>query len=470
MSGLIEPCSGVIDVPFSSVLQSAIDKEDTGVIKKIYHLYPDLIRTHSKYCIDARKFEVFYGSKVKILKYVEELNRALIKIKDIKGIASKYLIAWSPKRESGIRIVSDVEPRQFPARDELGRTAMHIGARDEDLEEIMWAYKLNKYLIKTGDGAGLKPIHIAAEYGKVESIKLFCEIDKKTLRLVDDFGQTCMHIAASYGQLKAIETICGLDSDLINVKDNQKRTPMHEAACSNDPETIRKIFALKTSLTREKDIYGRTPIHIAAALGNIEAINELFEIDSEAISIVDNTGKTPMHLAGFWGRRNSIVKLNKLCPKLLRTVDFEGNTVMHIAVKNEKTDALKVIHELDRDLYKVKNNSGQDARKLNSKAMGFLDLSDSEILEMREWILQRNEYLKAHPKLLNRAEQCSITQDKIYDLVILKTKDVEHTFERHSLLEWFLMHPVNPLTREEIFPEVIREIFADREKKVLVKK
>lgn len=91
--------------------------------------------------------------------------------------------------------------------------------------------------------------------------------------------------------------------------------------------------------------------------------------------------------------------------------------------------------------------------------MGVL-LPQKEILK---WIKDRQQYLEKQSQMLRHEDICPVSGQKIYDKAILTTSNaVSQTFERHSLLQWLLINPRNPLTNEKVSIDEIRQIFADR--------
>ena len=113
------------------------------------------------------------------------------------------------------------------ARDNLGRTPLHLAAVREYVENISMLVKAGADLAAR-DKDGWTPLHLAAGHGYDKVIyALFCE--RADMNSRDNGGGTPLHIAAYRGKTKAVSTLCKVGAD-VNARDDFDWTPLHAAA------------------------------------------------------------------------------------------------------------------------------------------------------------------------------------------------------------------------------------------------
>jgi hypothetical protein len=155
---------------------------------------------------------------------------------------------------------------------------------------------------------------------------------------------------------------------------------------------------------------------------------------------------------------------------------------MHIAASEGNIGAIRILHDLDSELVRVRNvynqtpvdeaiEAGREETLCEFVAMQVLDEGMERQL-MYDWIRKRRDYFNSNPNCPKHEDICSITQDNIIDLCVLKDtgKSHEFKFERHILLEWLLINQTNPMTRQQVSWDEIRKIYNEREQGILKKK
>lgn len=271
-------------------------------------------------------------------------------------------------------------------RYEDGRTAIHMAAREGDIDKIKALKKLGADFKLARDKFGGTPIFSAASRGHVEAISLLNKLGVP-LSAKDNNGYGAVHIAASWGQVDAIKALKDLGADLstkgvdgvtpihhaalygqsaciaalqglgadVSVRDDSGRTPMHCAASGGHVSVIRMLKELGADVSG-KAIVGITPMHSAARAGQLEAIQELKTLGVD-LSEMCGFGYTPMHYAAMDGRVGSIKKLKELGADLSATRASDGWSPLHVAAAFGHLDCIRTLHELGADMY-VKATTG----------------------------------------------------------------------------------------------------------------
>lgn len=142
------------------------------------------------------------------------------------------------EREVSVDTTGGAERPESGGRDSMGRSALHLAARDGD------ARTLARLL---AEGAALDA--------------------------ADDEGRTPLHLAAGSGRAEAVTALLGAGSDL-SARDLEGRTPLHLAARNGHPEVVERLLAVGGN-PRTVDFEGRTPLESAAANGRTAVVSLL---------------------------------------------------------------------------------------------------------------------------------------------------------------------------------------------------
>lgn len=145
-----------------------------------------------------------------------------------------------------------------------------------------------------------------------------------------------------------------------------------------------------------------------------------------------------MHLAAFRGHAAAIKLLYKLAPALINMPNQRGETPLHVAQKFNQEKAVKALIKII--------------------------FTKRRMIEMLVWINETKKYIEDHPQETRHEDVCPITGYPIYDMIQLPSASpgVFFKFERSALLRWLLEHPINPITREIISVDAIRQIYIEK--------
>lgn len=124
------------------------------------------------------------------------------------------------------------------------------------------------------DGMGRTALHLAARDGDVRTLtRLLAE--GSALDATDDEGRTPLHLAAGNGRFGAVAALLDAGSDL-SVRDLEGRTPLHLAARNGHPDVVEQLLAAGGS-AHSVDFEGRSPLQSVASTGGARLVDLLLE-------------------------------------------------------------------------------------------------------------------------------------------------------------------------------------------------
>ena len=180
-----------------------------------------------------------------------------------------------------VRVLLGERNLRVDARDDDGRTSLHLAARRraEEVAKLLLERKAN---VNATDENGETPLHMARTK---ELAKLL--IDKgASVEAKDSSGETPLHDARS---LEVIQVLVRNGADA-NAKDRSGETRLHGA---RDEEVVR-LLARNGAEPNLRNQDGRTPLHVAARRGRASVVSALIGVGAD-LRARDVRGFTPLH-------------------------------------------------------------------------------------------------------------------------------------------------------------------------------
>lgn len=262
------------------------------------------------------------------------------------------------------------------ARDEEGRTPLHIAVRRRRLDVVraladagadleaeetaapryralhlaclpgptdaLGDAPLVELLLASGaqaasrDMRGATPLHLAVPWCDASVVRLF--VEKGALAdVADDAGVTPLHVACRRGAPAFADVLLGDDGELL--------TPRLAARADTAMGRLEDEAVLETLLDAGAradvaDRQGETPLHAAVEHGRSEAARLLLDRGARA-DAADEYGTTPLHRAAD----DRIVELLLEAKAPLDAVDREGRTPLHQAIAAGRDDVVDLLLE-----------------------------------------------------------------------------------------------------------------------------
>jgi ankyrin repeat protein/glyoxylase-like metal-dependent hydrolase (beta-lactamase superfamily II) len=180
----------------------------------------------------------------------------------------------------------------------LQAAEIHRAAEAGDLAKVKILLEKDPALVNARDENGRTPLHLAARGRHPDVLRYL--VDKGAgLDVLDNNGIAPLHILAGSGQTEAARLLIEKGAD-IDVKDPVKLTPLNMAAESG-LESMVKLLIEKGADIENKHAYGRTPLVGAAReRGNINVIRMLLDAGAD-VNSSDKWKATALDLAAWRG-------------------------------------------------------------------------------------------------------------------------------------------------------------------------
>lgn len=297
--------------------------------------------------------------------------------------------------------------------DDHGRTALHLEARDTELETVE-LLKLCGMEVNIRDNYGCTPLHYAARRGDLDIVRKLVLL-KADITIKDNKGSTALHYATDTNECTTntqIEGKCFLDivkvlvtecNDVINFKDGTGCTALLLAA-SNGHLDIVELFIKCNADVNIQDNEGCTALCAAATNGHWDTVKYLMEESNE---IIDDDGRTTIHLTVDGGKSQTLKSLVE-CGQNIDIRDNSGYTALHLAAKKGNSETVKFLIDVGADVT-IRDHNGSTALHHAAKMEGMATFCEMTI---NNQIRERECYLDIVKILVGECSGVIISKDK----------------------------------------------------------
>ncbi|KVI11973.1 Ankyrin repeat-containing protein [Cynara cardunculus var. scolymus] len=149
---------------------------------------------------------------------------------------------------------------------------------------------------------GFDALHIAAKQGDLEILKVLMEAHPELSMTVDMSNTTALHTAAMQGNIEVMNYLLEIESSLASIARSNGKTALHSSARNGHVRVVKALLEKAPGISARIDKKGQTALHMAAKGKNHEVVEELIKADPALINIVDAKGNTALHIATRKGR------------------------------------------------------------------------------------------------------------------------------------------------------------------------
>ncbi|KAI6685692.1 hypothetical protein NL676_031605 [Syzygium grande] len=220
-------------------------------------------------------------------------------------------------------------------QNQAGETALYVAAEYgyvDVVREMIKHYDLSDAGIKARNG--FDALHIAAKQGDLEILKILLEVHPELAMTVDVSNTTALHTAATQGHIDVVNVLLEAGSGLATIARSNGKTALHSAREMG-------IWSIVTRVDKK----GQTALHMAVKGQNVEVVEELIRADPSSINMVDTKGNTSLHIATRKGR-DQIVRLLLGCSETdTRAINRSGETALDTAEKMGHSNVAAILQE-----------------------------------------------------------------------------------------------------------------------------
>ncbi|XP_057781666.1 ankyrin repeat-containing protein At5g02620-like [Salvia miltiorrhiza] len=231
-------------------------------------------------------------------------------------------------------------------RNSAGETPLFVAAEYgymEVVREMIKHYSLADAGIKAKNG--FDALHIAAKQGDLEVVKVLMEAHPELSMTVDSSNTTALHTAATQGHIEIVEYFLESESNLAAIAKSNGKTALHSAARNGHVRVVDALLDKEPGITTRTDKKGQTALHMAVKGQNVEVVEKLIAADPSTINMVDTKGNTALHIAARKGRAQIVKMLLDHNETNTKLVNRSNETALDTAEKLGQAEAAAVLQE-----------------------------------------------------------------------------------------------------------------------------
>ncbi|KAK1357354.1 Ankyrin repeat-containing protein [Heracleum sosnowskyi] len=225
-----------------------------------------------------------------------------------------------------------------------GETPLYVAVEYgyvELVKELIEYYDLATAGIKARNG--FDALHIAAKQGDLDMVKVLMETHPELSMTVDMANTTALHTAATQGHREVVHYLLELESSLATIARSNGKTALHSAARNGHLEIVKALLSKEPGLATRTDKKGQTALQMASKGQNIEVVEELIKADPSSINLTDNKGNTALHIATRKGRAQIVRVLLAQSETNTKAVNRSNETALDTAEKTNQAEIAPIL-------------------------------------------------------------------------------------------------------------------------------
>ncbi|KAL6967434.1 hypothetical protein U1Q18_033243 [Sarracenia purpurea var. burkii] len=231
-------------------------------------------------------------------------------------------------------------------QNQAGETALFVAAEYgyvDLVREMIKYYDLGAASIKARNG--FDALHIAAKQGDLEMVKVLTEAHPELSMTVDMSNTTALHTAATQGHTEVVNFFLESESSLAAIARSNGKTALHSAARNGHVDVVKALLSKQPEIASRTDKKGQTALHMAAKGQNLEVVEELIKAGPSSINIVDGKGNTALHIATRKGRTQIVKMLLSHAETDTKAVNRSYETAIDTAEKTGQSEVAAILRE-----------------------------------------------------------------------------------------------------------------------------
>ncbi|PSR90022.1 Ankyrin repeat-containing protein [Actinidia chinensis var. chinensis] len=231
-------------------------------------------------------------------------------------------------------------------QNQAGETALYVAAEYgyvNLVREMIKYYDLVGASIKARNG--FDALHIAAKQGDLEVVKVLMEAHPELSMTVDMTNTTALHTAATQGHIEVVNFFLESESSLATIARSNGKTALHSAARNGHVQVVKALLSKHPEIARRNDKKGQTALQMAVKGQNNEVVEELIKVDPSSINMVDTKGNTALHIATRKGRAQIVKLLLGNSETDTKAINRSNETAIDTAEKTGQAEVAAILRE-----------------------------------------------------------------------------------------------------------------------------
>ncbi|XP_052187727.1 ankyrin repeat-containing protein At5g02620-like [Diospyros lotus] len=229
---------------------------------------------------------------------------------------------------------------------QAGETALYVAA-EYGYVELVWEmikyYDLVAASVKARNG--FDALHIAAKQGDLEVVKVLMEAHPELSMTVDMTNTTALHTAATQGHFEVVNFFLESESSLATIARSNGKTALHSAARNGHLEVVKALLSKEPEIATRTDKKGQTALHMAVKGLSHQVVQELIKADPCLVNMVDTKGNTTLHIAARKGRAEIVKLLLEHSNTDTKAVNRSNETAIDTAEKLGQPEVVAILRE-----------------------------------------------------------------------------------------------------------------------------
>ncbi|XAR60528.1 hypothetical protein NMG60_11033945 [Bertholletia excelsa] len=231
-------------------------------------------------------------------------------------------------------------------QNQAGETSLYVAAEFGHVDLVRKMIEFHDLgVASTKARNGLDALHIAAKQGDLEMVKVLMEGHPALSMTVDLTNTTALHTAATQGHIEVVKFFLESEISLAAIAKSNGKTVLHSAARNGHVEVVKAILEKEPAIAARNDKKGQTALHMAAKGQSREVVEELMAAAPELVNMVDTKGNTALHTATRKGRTEIVKLLLGHSETNTKAINRSNETAIDTAVKTGQAEVAAVLRE-----------------------------------------------------------------------------------------------------------------------------
>lgn len=270
-----------------------------------------------------------YAGELELVKWLVEVGDAQVNQQDSAGCTP----VLQAVRGNHVDIVTFLIAKgaHTHVKDQLGRSALSIGAANNAVAAIEFLLRNNKVAMDDDDLNGMQAIHHAAENGHKAALQTLIDLGNANVDSVTSTGRTALMLSSMCGYLDCVQWLVAMGAKLES-KDEEGITAAMFAAANQHYELLAWLVNTAGASIESQDKQGWTALMSAARDGTLPLVEYLAKELKCNLNGINGAGRTALMEACI-ASQFAVVKLLHENGASIELEDNDGRDALTLATE-----------------------------------------------------------------------------------------------------------------------------------------